>query len=794
MSKSLNRKLLGDLKVNWKQFLAVWVVVTLGVAFYGAFYPAGLNMGTSTFNTYDQLAYMDYQAHLTSAPPSVVDEVRAIPNVAAAEGRLVVDAGVRLDPDHTFLTELRLVSVPDSGEPTVNINDIPIGAPIQADGEILLLRRFAERHGLKPGDSLEVWINHQPHTFRIAGLVFNSEYLVAGRSREVPFPATSSFGVAWLRYSELARLAGAEDQINEIVVRLDPAHNAGGLEPNAAVRQALETTLKDYGLVFINSRIQTASGGVIDANVSGNMPTVIMFSSLFLIGAIAITSVLLGRLVESERQRIGTLRALGVRRGELVWHYTSFGLLIGLTGGLVGSVLGYFLSFMVIKNFNDALAGGYQPGFTNPPNIPFILLGYAIALLGVTLAGAYPAWIAANTPPGIALRPPTPKSPSALSRLPLGFLPIALRQTLRNLLRVPGRSLGAALGVLAGATMIFATFGILNSVDYSFEAYYASGAYDLRLSTTSLVMQADTLETEIKQIDGVSAVQAALLGPVTVTASGHSPFDTVALALDERDPFLKLETLSGAPAFSSADGVWIGHNLARVLDLHIGDRITLYAFEQERETQVLGIVSQVFGSPVFVPRRLMTQWTPGGIFPVNLALVRVQPGQAAEVRDQLAQVPGARAVEDYAQFVSDMREYVQYWRQTAVVFGFFGALLTLAVVLNAVNANLHEQRSELAILRSLGISRREIIVGVTLELLLMAALGIAIGIPLGREIGFYLVHNFDMDFYGILPHIAPVSYWLGAAALLGLVLLAELPGLRAVYQVDLGQVSKSQSI
>ena len=50
----------------------------------------------------------------------------------------------------------------------------------------------------------------------------------------------------------------------------------------------------------------------------GNLPVGLGFSGMFLIGAIAVSSVLLGRLVESERQRIGTLRALGITRGELV--------------------------------------------------------------------------------------------------------------------------------------------------------------------------------------------------------------------------------------------------------------------------------------------------------------------------------------------------------------------------------------------------------------------------------------------------------------------------------------------
>jgi putative ABC transport system permease protein len=128
------------------------------------------------------------------------------------------------------------------------------------------------------------------------------------------------------------------------------------------------------------------------------------------------------------------------------------------------------------------------------------------------------------------------------------------------------------------------------------------------------------------------------------------------------------------------------------------------------------------------------------------------------------------------------------------LFGIFGAILTLIVVVNTVNASLHEQQSELAILRSLGISRREIVFSVTIQILVVAFLGALVGFPIGRSIGFQMMRNYDMDFYGIWNAMLPASSFMGLASLFVIVLLAEIPGLRAAFRADLGQVSKSQSI
>jgi putative ABC transport system permease protein len=792
MGKTLRRKIAGDLRAHWKQFMAAWVVVVMGAAFYGAFYPAGKNLLASVYAAYDQLAYMDLQVSMDSAPLAVLNDVRAIEGVAAAEARLIVESGIQLDPDHTFLTTLRLITLPDDGQATVNANDISAGRDIQADDEILFLKRFADYHGIRPGDTVAVWLNGREYPLKVVGLVFNPEYLVAGRSREAPFPAPSAFGVAWIRYQTLAGITGAQGSVNNVAVRLTGKSDAVSPEARALARAELEKVFQAYGNVVIFEREQTASGGVIQANIHGNFQTLAMFSALFLAATVAITAVLLARQVESQRQLIGTLRALGTGRGELAIHYLTFGLLIGVTGGAVGSVAGYFLSFLTITPFVSAVAGGYLPGYANVPHVPFILLGFIIVVAATTLAGAYPAWVQSGTPPGIALRPPMPRLPNAVSRVSFHFLPLFLRQTLRNTLRTPGRSVATALGISTGAVMLFASIGLIDSMNFSFNGYFDSNQYDLRLMAGTM-LPAPMLENQISKVDGVEAAQAALMGPVSVR-SATGTLDTLAFVLDENDPFIVLTTLEGAPAFTSAEGVWIGHNLARTLELRVGDALSLSALGQKKEVRVLGIVSQTFGSPVFIPATLFAGWMPGGILPANTALVRVRDGQAAVARDGLAAVPGVLAVEDYAAFVGDINAYLAFWRVNAWLFAVCGALLTLAVIANTVNASLNEQKMDLAILRSLGVTRREIVTSVWAEFLLMAAIGVAVGFPIGRAVGFQMSRSVDMEFYGLVAVLHPVSIPLGVAAIVATVALATLPGLRTAFRVDLGGVSKGQSV
>jgi putative ABC transport system permease protein len=596
-----------------------------------------------------------------------------------------------------------------------------------------------------------------------------------------------------MRDSELASLAGRRDgEINNVVVRLAGKSSQVKTALENSVRAELESLFGGQPGLAIYSRTQTASGGVVDANINGGFSIAMFFSGVFLLGTLPVTSVLLARMVEGERQRIGTLRALGVTRRELIQHYLAFGLIIGVTGGLTGSVLGYLNSFWVMDTFIRYLAGGTLPGFANHPQLPFILLGFVIVVLGSTFAGAYPAWVQSATPPGIALRPMVPKMPNALSRARLRLLPPVLRRVVRNMLRVPGRSLSTALGVVAGAMMIFSSFALWDTLQSNFKDYFGSSAFDLRIDMSTL-QPAGPLEAQVRAIPGVQAAQGALVGPVTILRADGSLFETAAVVIDERDPFFDLRTLDGAPAFSRADGVWIGHNTRRVLGVDAGDTLTLRAFGQERQVQVLGVVSYTLGGPLFIPRGLLVQWTPNAVFPVNAALVRVPAGQAAPMRDALVDLPGMRAVTVLSDYDADVNHYLNWFRAGTLIFGGFGYILTLAVLFNTVNGGLRERHDELAILRALGSSRREIALMVTLELLAMVVLGAVIGVPVGRAMGFWLTHTYDTDFFGQVNVLRPHYYVVGLLSLVIVVLLAELPGLRAVQRADLGQISKSQS-
>ena len=92
--RKTQRKLLRDLRVSWRQYGALVLLLSLGIAIFGGTYGGYRDVGTSEEKSYEELLLADATFRITEAPASVVQEIAGIPGVEAVEGR--IDAQTRL--------------------------------------------------------------------------------------------------------------------------------------------------------------------------------------------------------------------------------------------------------------------------------------------------------------------------------------------------------------------------------------------------------------------------------------------------------------------------------------------------------------------------------------------------------------------------------------------------------------------------------------------------------------------------------------------------------------------------
>lgn len=120
----------------------------------------------------------------------------------------------------------------------------------------------------------------------------------------------------------------------------------------------------------------------------------------FIVAFVGVLSALMALELERARE-LGVLRANGLTPGQVWKLVTAQTGLLGLVSGILSLPIGWVLSVVMIEVVNRR-SFGWSLDLEVGPEI--LLQAVGLALVGALLAGLYPAWRMARTPPAAALR------------------------------------------------------------------------------------------------------------------------------------------------------------------------------------------------------------------------------------------------------------------------------------------------------------------------------------------------------------------------------------------------------
>ncbi|WZH54313.1 MAG: ABC transporter permease [Nocardioides alkalitolerans] len=168
------------------------------------------------------------------------------------------------------------------------------------------------------------------------------------------------------------------------------------------------------------------------------------------------------------------------------------------------------------------------------------------------------------------------------------------------------------------------------------------------------------------------------------------------------------------------------------------------------------------------------------------------PGGLDGLQDRLEQAAGDNplvTVKDQAEYAAEQRAPID--RLVLVVFALLGLALVIAVlgIVNTLALSVVERTREVGLLRAVGLGRGQLRWMITLESVVIAALGTVLGLVLGTTFGLALMRTLREE--GLEVISVPVGQLAGfaAAALVVGVLAAALPARRAARLDVLAAVS-----
>jgi putative ABC transport system permease protein len=787
--RTLTRKTWRDIRVRKGQFIALVVLVSLGITSYVAFVSSYRNLEASAGAAVDQLLLADFTTHVVSAPDGVVDKVRKVPGVAAAEGRLVVDAG--LDLGDTWAT-VRLIGIPSDRHPRVNDLLVEQGDYLRpgAAGTALLHSGFSEATGKGVGDRLTFWVEGARREVTIVGTATSAEYIYAVRQKG-EIPPKGRFAVLFIDLGELQQLFHRPGQITDVSVLLAP-----GVDRDA-VAAAVEDVLGSSQIVATVMQEDQPGNYSLLEEIRQNKAFAQTMPFMILLISASSMFITMSRLVRSQRGEIGLAKALGYGDGQIMRHYLLFTLLIAVAGTVIGFGLGQLGAWGMALLYIDVIDLPFLESRVYPD---VVATAVAFSVGFCVLGGLVPAWTSARLRPAVAMRADpamalgggkTPLFERMLGRLlPHSFV---VRVPLRNVFRSRRRSLAAVVGIAFAMVLTVTTWALFDTTDYLMDNQFNHvETWDVSAVFDQNAGMADA--GSVASWTGVERVQGALVVPARLSTFGGTRETSISVTEPDAD-FHHYSVVDGdEPGETLAGGrLVVAARVADELGVGIGDpvAVTTPYTAAPVELEVGTISDERLGLPVFAGPRAGALLRGDAADLVNALYLSVDDdADADEIERRLYALHGVTQVTVKQRLAQELDEMLSFLYSFGGILLAFGFAIAFVVIYTTFTANVLERTREIATMRTIGEDNGHLALMITLENAMLALVGIPIGGVLGFLAARWLFGSLSNDSLSFVAVVKPGSYVIIVCAVMVVLLLSEIPPTRRIFKLDLAQATK----
>ena len=762
----LRRKLWRTAKVYKVQFVSMILLIALGVGVFVGFNAEWVTIGEDTGAFFRDCGFADYRIIDEDGISSAdVDKIRDLEGVAGVSRFLSVNADVMDSDDQLALTVTE--SEHTSGFVLMEGGEYDRW---DADG-FWLMDKYAHQNGIKPGDKLTVTFEDMEFTGTVRGLIESAEYLICVRDESQVMPDFDTYGYVYASPAMLRKViekqireeepdidddimsVAVKQACDEVFCQVNVNSSMDKQEIQTAVDEALGRSLliltKDENVSYAESRGEMNEGKTMGA----------VLPVLFLAIAILTMITTMNRITISEKTQIGTLKALGFRDKRIIRHYTSYAVVISLTGSVLGIVLGYLLCRMVMSQ--DGMMGTYfvMPDWT--VHIPVWIWAVVLAIVLLTILVGYLSvkdllrGTAAET-----LRPYTPKH---IHRLFLEGTALWRRMrfgtkwNLRDIFRHKSRSAMSFIGTFGCMLMLVASFGMNQTMDNFLDTFYdGTAAYATKIFMSSDADNEDAVKLA-DELDGdYSASVSSKVGDKTVSVDVYNITHDMYRFIDKDSNIIPLPE----------EGALICKRLARDFDAKPGDVVTVEPYGTDESYEIL--ISGINGS--LTESISMTEEYAESIGLTDSEEYRINSVYTMTAKDQIAASGNITSIQSKQDIIDSFDAFMEIFYFFIIVLIVASVLLCLIVLYNLGIMSYMERYREMATLKVLGFRNKAIGRLLISQNLWIAVAGTLFGIPSGIWALNYLM-NLLAGEYEMETMVGPVSIMLATALNLGVALI-----------------------
>jgi putative ABC transport system permease protein len=497
-------------------------------------------------------------------------------------------------------------------------------------------------------------------------------------------------------------------------------------------------------------------------------------------------------LVHQQQESIATLRAFGYYPREIGWHYTKIVLVWVCAGVSLGIVVGMRVAvwmgslYMMFFRFPSM----------DPPSLSWewiaaILMSFAVALLGSFTS----IRAAMRLPPAVAMKP---ESPTRFRSATMGggwifarIGPVA-RMVVRRLESNPWITLFSTIGLALGLAILVLSAFMQGTIDYVIDHQFSASQRQDMTFTFRENCSASALQ-DVLHMEGVRAAEPFRSIPIRIR-HGHRSKRLGLIGLDVQPQLFRVvNEQNQSIEFPDGSGLAITRKLAELIDAVEGDIVEIELMEGQDRSITLPIATifpNYTGPAAYMNRFELHRLLEEGER-ISGAFVQVDMSQRERVYSQIKETPAIVGILDKQAAVANFKSIIArstFWMRT--INALFAAFIAFGVSYNSALIAYTERARDLATMRVMGFSRRELAAILLSEMGIITLLAIPVGISLSYAFCYWTTLAVDTESHRFPMIFRLDGFVYGISVLIASIALSSFAVLRLLRQIDILAVLK----
>lgn len=743
---TLTRKSIADVTRRKGRSLLIILGIFIGVLGLTAVNVANDTFGRQFFAIVAPKDVPNATFYTASPTPATLAALRHVPNVSAVEVRTQLQAGWALADGETASID---IDGYQSWQPTMLNTFRLTSGRWPGRGEIVMASRDRFVQAVAPDDTVTITLaNRQSASLHVVGLAYTTEqtnaqaigYMSADALQQIA-PATMGSIPAPKQDTPPSLFA------TEITLKLQNQSYAATQATFAALTRLLETS---HMPTFHSRFFATAGQQDTQLAISGLLNILLILTSIALLLVCVMILNTINTLLSEQMKVIGTMKALGGRRGQITRSYL---LSIGLYA-LIGTALGLGVGLLLCSQVAALVAEQSRldlPPFQVAPWV--IFTSVAVGLLIPMISALGPLWVGT----GMTVREAMASygvqggrraKASAWGRQ-LHWVPQTAWLGLRGVLRRPGRAALTLLALTLTSTVFLAVQITNQSIAASVSHPNTLLSYDMWVDLSQNPALLQQLRGQIQALPNVEQTSPSADRTFVMTSGGELEIFGLPASPQVYQPQLVAgRWLRG----QDPDGIVLNDIATQQLHLQVGEAFTFQLETPQASTvrwKIVGIVHELAATSGTASSNvrlglafttLDTLYTLPNFAPSNHAglwiFVRDHSPQALrQLRSQVLNIQKQAGIP--VDLTTPTLDQAAEFDPTVIVYVLFDtvailiALVGMLSLTNTLAASVLERRAEIGILRSLGASSWRIGVVFWLEGALLSLSAWLVGMLIG---------------------------------------------------------------